>query len=48
MSEEIKTELNEDETVCPPYPKIQPTHKTYAQTHAKSLRELNLTIFSGG
>ena len=32
MSEEIKTELNEDETVWPPYPKshAQPTPKTYA------------------
>lgn len=38
MSEEIKTELNEDETVCPSYPKtnplleptLEPTPKTYA------------------
>ena len=33
MSEEIKTELNEDETVCPSYPKIQPTHKTYVSAN---------------
>lgn len=47
MSEEIKTELNEDETVCPSYPKNQPTYKTYAQTTPKTYAYANeiLPIF---
>ena len=47
MSEEIKTELNEDETVCPSYPKTQPTYKTYAQTTPKTYAYANeiLPIF---
>ena len=38
MSEEIKTELNEDETVCL-------ILKTYAQAHAQNLRLFLLNPF---
>ena len=41
MSEEIKTELNEDETVCL-------ILKTYAQAHAQNLRLPYPNHFSGG
>ena len=39
MSEEIKTELNEDETVCPRFPKTDPNLRVILR---------NPTNFSGG